>query len=62
MACESDKCEEFGMHHEYENGVEIQKCQFCRMKYNQPERAKRSDAEMQSGAPTLAEMQGDTQK
>jgi hypothetical protein len=28
----------------------------------QPERAKRSDAEMQSGAPTLAEMQGDTQK
>jgi hypothetical protein len=26
------------------------------------ERAKRSDAEMQSGAPNLAEMQGDMQK
>lgn len=29
MACESDKCEKYGMHHDYENGVEIRKCQFC---------------------------------
>lgn len=42
MACESDKCEKYGMHHEYKNGVEIRKCQFCR-RDNQPERSKRED-------------------
>ena len=29
MACESDKCEKYGLHHEYENGIEISKCFFC---------------------------------
>lgn len=38
MACESDKCDKYGMHHDYKNGVEIRKCIFC-IKDNQPERA-----------------------
>jgi hypothetical protein len=29
MACENDKCEKYGMHHDYKNGVEVRKCQFC---------------------------------
>jgi hypothetical protein len=29
MACESDKCEKYGLHHDYENGVEIRKCHMC---------------------------------
>jgi hypothetical protein len=37
MACENDKCEKYGMHHDYENDVEIRKCQFCLID-NQPER------------------------
>lgn len=32
------------MHHEYKNGVEIRKCQFCD-RDDQPERLKRSDTE-----------------
>jgi hypothetical protein len=31
MACENDKCEKYGMHHEYKDGVEIRKCQFCEL-------------------------------
>lgn len=30
MACENDKCEKYGMHHDYVDGVEVRKCQFCR--------------------------------
>ena len=37
MACENNKCEKYGMHHDYENGVEIRKCEFCK-RDNQPER------------------------
>ncbi len=44
MACENDKCEKYGMHHEYKDGVEIRKCQFCASD-NQPERSKREDSE-----------------
>ena len=44
MACENDKCSKYGMHHEYKNGVEIRKCQFCD-RDDQPERLKRSDTE-----------------
>lgn len=29
MACENDKCDRYGLHHDYENGVEVRKCQFC---------------------------------
>lgn len=29
MACENDKCAKYGMHHDYENGIEVRKCQFC---------------------------------
>ena len=42
MACENDKCEKYGMHHDYENGVKIRKCQFCK-RDDQPERSKRED-------------------
>lgn len=33
MACESDKCEKYGMHHDYEDGVEVKRCQFCQRDY-----------------------------
>jgi hypothetical protein len=46
MACESDKCEKYGMHHEYKNGVEIRKCQFCKCD-DQPERSKREDFDLE---------------
>lgn len=42
MACESDKCEKYGMHHDFVNGVEVRKCQFCMN--DQPERSKREDS------------------
>jgi len=42
MACERDKCEKYGMHHDYENGLEVRKCQFC-IEDDQPERSKRKD-------------------
>ena len=42
MACENDKCEKYGMHHDYKCGVEVRKCQFCQID-NQPERSKRED-------------------
>jgi hypothetical protein len=42
MALENEKCEKYGMHHDFENGVEIRKCQFCE-RDNQPERSKRED-------------------
>ena len=42
MACENDKCEKYGMHHEYKNDVEIRKCYLCECD-NQPERSKRED-------------------
>jgi hypothetical protein len=42
MACENDKCEKYGMHHDYKNGVEVRKCQFCESD-DQPERSKRED-------------------
>jgi len=42
MACENDKCEKYGMHHEYKDGVEVKKCQFCK-RHDQPERSKRED-------------------
>jgi hypothetical protein len=42
MACESDKCEKYGMHHDYKNGVETRKCLSCQ-KDDQPERSKRED-------------------
>jgi hypothetical protein len=29
MACENDKCEKYGLHHDFQNGVEIRKCQAC---------------------------------
>lgn len=30
MACENDKCDEYGMHHEYKDGIEVSKCQYCK--------------------------------
>ena len=42
MACENDKCEKYGMHHDYENGVETRKCQFCE-RDDQPERLNPED-------------------
>ena len=42
MACESEKCEKYGLHHEYDKGIEIRKCFACE-KDNQPERSKRED-------------------
>lgn len=42
MACESDKCEKYGMHHDYVNGIEVSKCQFCR-RDDQPERLNPED-------------------
>lgn len=41
MACESDKCEKYGLHHDYKDGVEIRKCFACER--DQPERSKRED-------------------
>jgi hypothetical protein len=29
MTFENKKCEKYGMHHEYDNGVEIRKCMCC---------------------------------
>jgi hypothetical protein len=29
MACENEKCDTYGLHHEYSNGVEIRKCLPC---------------------------------
>lgn len=43
MACESDKCEKYGLHHDYEDGKEVMKCHLCR-RDNQPERSKREDS------------------
>lgn len=42
MACENDKCEKYGLHHDYENGVEIRKCHLCE-RDNQPERLNPED-------------------
>jgi hypothetical protein len=33
MACESDKCEKYGLHHDYEDGVEVRKCFACENDY-----------------------------
>jgi hypothetical protein len=30
MACENDKCEKYGLHHEYKDGIEIKKCHACK--------------------------------
>lgn len=30
MACENDKCEKYGLHHDYKDGVEIRKCSACK--------------------------------
>lgn len=29
MACESDKCEKYGLHHEYKDGIEVRRCFAC---------------------------------
>lgn len=29
MACENDKCDKYGMHHDFKDGVEVRKCEFC---------------------------------
>jgi hypothetical protein len=29
MACESDKCEKYGLHHDFKDGIEIRKCFAC---------------------------------
>ncbi len=42
MACESEKCEKYGLHHDFKDGVEIRKCFACE-KDSQPERSKRED-------------------
>lgn len=55
MACESDKCEKYGMHHDFINGVEVRKCQFCMN--DQPERSKREDLERGCGALNTEETQ-----
>lgn len=34
MACESDKCEKYGLHHEYKDGVEVKKCFACERDQN----------------------------
>ncbi len=30
MACENDKCDAYGLHHDYKDGVEVRKCHLCR--------------------------------
>lgn len=44
MACENDKCEKYGFHHDYKDGVEISKCQFC-MRDDHIENNKRKDSD-----------------
>lgn len=29
MACEGEKCEKYGLHHDFQDGVEIRKCFAC---------------------------------
>ena len=46
MACENDKCDKYGLHHDYQDGVEIRKCFACE-RDNQPERSKREDSSIE---------------
>ena len=50
MACENDKCEKYGMHHDYKRGIETRKCHFCE-KDNQPERLNPEDAKYCKSLP-----------